>query len=310
MKNIISERLQEYKKLPKWYYHLSFDHLEKSQLFNNEQQFADGMNSVAIGQFHYNINIITFNLMANHCHFLVHSLGSDIVSLFFYLKKRFNDRLNQDGDSLLPKDYFFKLVKVEDKPQLESVIIYIARNPFKALKDTMPSGYIWGTNYLIFSKITKLIDKVPLKNLGARAQRNMFHSRFTFPSDYLFNRPMGFILPESYVKTNKANEVLGTSWNYCSKLIKNMDAMIMIAEGISEEFLITDDELGMIINDCLHSQYGVKKVFELSNDDRCRLAVLLRKKYKIEPKRIGRTLHIDKDVITKLFSLRQNASSS
>ena len=60
-------------------------------------------------------------------------------------------------------------------------------------------------------------------------------------------------------------------------------------------------KLDLIINDSLRKRYNVDNVWELNNDDRCRLAVSLRKKYKIEPKRIARKLHMDINVINKLF---------
>ena len=47
----LNELLKEYRKQPKWYYHVIFDSIETGQLFNNDDEYADGMNSVAIGQY-------------------------------------------------------------------------------------------------------------------------------------------------------------------------------------------------------------------------------------------------------------------
>ncbi len=35
--------------MPKWYYHMVFDAIETGQLFNDEEEYANGMNIIAIG---------------------------------------------------------------------------------------------------------------------------------------------------------------------------------------------------------------------------------------------------------------------
>lgn len=75
----LNELLKEYRKQPKWYYHVIFDSIETGQLFNSDDEYADGMNSVAIGQYVCGLSVIVFVLMANHCHILVHGSGEDIV---------------------------------------------------------------------------------------------------------------------------------------------------------------------------------------------------------------------------------------
>lgn len=50
-RNKIRKLLKEYRKQPKWYYHVTFDAIETGQLFNNDDEYVCGMNSVAIGQY-------------------------------------------------------------------------------------------------------------------------------------------------------------------------------------------------------------------------------------------------------------------
>lgn len=83
------EAYKEYRTWPRWYYHLTFDSLEKGQLFNNDEEYADGMNGVAIGQYIHKLSIIAFVLMVNHCHLLLYGSGEDIVNFFIFIKKLF-----------------------------------------------------------------------------------------------------------------------------------------------------------------------------------------------------------------------------
>lgn len=78
-RNKIKKLLKEYRKQPKWYYHVTFDAIETGQLFNNDEEYACGMNSVAIGQYVFGLSVIAFVLMVNHCHFLVYGSGESIV---------------------------------------------------------------------------------------------------------------------------------------------------------------------------------------------------------------------------------------
>lgn len=291
----------EYRTWPKWYYHIVFDSLDKGQLFNNDGEYADGMNSVAIGQYVFGLSVIVFTLMINHCHILVYGTGKDIVKFFIFMKRRINRRLKADGYPPLPENYSFKLIKVEDERQLADTIVYIARNPLKARPDITAGGYLWGSANLIFSETNKLYDKVSLKNMSYRAAMRKLCTNVKLPDEYLYNPSMGFILPESYVLNNKVKTVLQNSWRYSTALIRNIDAYVKIAEGIGEMVVLTEGELNEVISHVIDEKFKASSLKDLSVDDRCRLAVILKKKYRIDTKRIARKVQISPDVLNRLF---------
>ena len=294
----------EYRNLPLGCYQLVIDAFEKGQLFHNDDQYASGMNSVAIGQYIYNIKIIIFNLMINHAHFIIWATGKDAVEFFIFLKKRINAELVLNGFPPLPEELGFKLIAIDlnDPFDLQNNVIYVARNPHKALPDKTPGGYIWGSNYLIFSDISKMIEKKPLREYSIRQQRSILKTKVNLPGDYLFNEKVGIILPESYVVPDKAEKILKTSWKYCGDLVKKMDAYVKISEKIGSKIVINDNELDSIIYTICKNQYNVRTVRELSIDDRCKLAVRLHNEYYIAPKRIGRKLAIEQSVLAELLA--------
>lgn len=295
------ERLKEYRAWPKWYYHVVFDSLEKGQLFNSDSEYADGMNSVALGQYIHNITILAFVLMVNHCHFLVLGSGEAIVDFFLFMKRRINVKLKADGFPALPYEYCFNLVRVEDEKQLKDTIVYIARNPLKACPDITSGGYLWGTACLIFSKVSLLFENIQLRELSYRTTIRMFRTKVRLPEDYLFNQKMGFILPESYVMNGKVEQVLQNSWRFTYDIVKNIDAYIKIAEGVGEMVVLSEGELNDIIRQNLKEKFNASSVSALSLDDRCRLAVILKKKYHVDTKRIARKLQMDVPSLNELF---------
>lgn len=292
---------EEYRSWPKWYYHLVFDSFEKGQLFNDKGEYAQGMNGVAIGQYLYNLSIIAFNLMINHCHILAYGSGEDMVRFFIFMKRRINDRLREDGYPLLPDGYGFKLVKVEDKRQLTDTIVYIARNPLKACPTANVNGYIWGSTNFIFNEMKDLYERKPLGELSSRDMRQMLKSGVSLPDDYSYNEKYGFILPDSYVLIVKAEQMFERSWNYFYAIVRNIDGYLRIEEGLGGEVILTEDELNDVIAQILKKTFNVSNIYELGSDDRCRLAMVLKTKYKVTVKRIARKLHIDISILNKLF---------
>ena len=292
---------QEYRRLPKWYYHIVFDSIEKGQLFNNDHEYAEGMNSVAVGQYAYKLSVIVFTLMVNHAHFLVYGTGESAVRFFLFMKRRINARLKLDGFPPLPDNYGFKLIKVENERQLSDTVIYIARNPLKARPDLTAEGYIWGSANVIFSDVSKLFDKIRVKDMSYRSTMRAFHTKVRLSGEYVYNRSMGFILPESYVMNRKAEKVLRNSWTFSSGLVRNIDAYVKIAEGVGEMILLSEQELNEIISRNLKEMFNASSVSDLSIDNRCRLAVILKRKYRVETKRIARKLQIGTSVLDEMF---------
>lgn len=292
---------KEYRTWPKWYYHVVLDSIETGQLFNDESEYVDGMNTVAIAQYIHNVSIVVFNFMINHGHFLVLATGNDIVNCMSFIFRRINTRLIANGHSPLPENYGFKLIRVKDKKQLEDTIVYIARNPLKACPNIAAPGYLWGSCNLIFSDINRLFEKVQIKDLSDKFCRNTFRTRVKLPENYYFNKTVGMILPESYVMNGKAEEVLKSSWNYSNRVVRDFDAYFNLAEGIGELVVLSDEEVNLIIQRMLRNEYKVRFLSDLSVDERCRMAIVLRKKYKLDLKRISRKLHIELNILKKLF---------
>ena len=297
----LQSNYEEYRSWPLWYYHMTFDSLEKGQLFNDNAEYAHGMNGVAIGQYIYHLSIVAFNLMINHCHILAYGAGEDFVNFFILMKRRINDRLRDDGYPSLPNNYGFKLVKVNDKRQLADTITYIARNPVKACPNATASGYMWGSTNLIFNEMRNIYEKKQLGRLSRNARRALLKSSVTLPDDYCFNEKYGFILPESYALTEKAEQMFGTSWSYSYGIVRNIDAYLRIAEGVGDYVMLSEEELNDIISQTVRKMFKASTVRELGVDDKCRLALVLKTRYRVNIKRIARKIQIDIETLKRLF---------
>lgn len=297
----IDELTAQYKTYPKGFYHIVFDNLETGQLFDDDIDYAEGMNTVAICQYHSGILIEIFNLMINHAHFLAYCDGRQALEFFFLAKKRMNAMLIAKGKKPLDGKYFFKLISVSDNNQRVATAVYIARNPYKACQGLTPSGYLWGSNYLMFSDMHKMIQGTPLRDYSKRKQHELLKSRMDLPQEYLVNDAMGFILPHSFVRHENLLSLIGNSSNYCYAVTRNNDANVKIAEGLGETIRLDDNELNYLLWNIAKNQYSVNSVTELGIEDRLRVATTLRKKYNVDSKRICRKLSLPLKTVQELF---------
>lgn len=72
----------EYKDLPKGYYHLSTDGKWKGIIFHTPELYAYGMILMGLVTLHYAVDIYAFTLMENHIHIVLSGTGS-IAGKFF-----------------------------------------------------------------------------------------------------------------------------------------------------------------------------------------------------------------------------------
>lgn len=84
-------------------------------------------------------------------------------------------------------------------------------------------------------------------------------------------------------------------------MVRDFDAYFNLAEGIGELVVLSDEEVNLIIQRMLRNEYKVRFLSDLSVDERCRMAIVLKKKYKLDLKRISRKLHIELNILKKLF---------
>ena len=124
----LEKQRKEYQSWGRWYYHLALDSLGDRNLFNDRNEYVNGMNVVAIGQFINKIGVIQFDWMRNHGHFILLATGQECCRFFDYIRFRLNARLVKDGFSPLPDKWFFKLLRLGSLNELVNAVSYSARS--------------------------------------------------------------------------------------------------------------------------------------------------------------------------------------
>lgn len=297
---------KEYKSWGRWYYHLVLDSLGERNLFNDRDEYVNGMNVVALAQFLTEAGVIQFDWMRNHGHFILLATGLQCCRFFDYSRYRLNARLIKDGYPLLPDDWFFKLIRLETFNELVNAASYSARNSYDAMLGILPGGYLWSSNYLMFSNIGEIIDYKTVGTIGARRMTRLLGSNVKFPESYKVCK-LGYILPESYLlrtedgTMTKARSLYKDSKDYAYRLFRDYDTYRRVASDIGEEWSPAKGDMGPLIRNLLDVNYGVKDIKTLDSEKRCDLAVTLGVRYGLKVEEIASRLSLSSSMVSKLL---------
>ena len=297
---------KEYKSWGRWYYHLVLDSLGDRDLFNDRDEYVNGMNVVAIGQFINRIGVIQFDWMRNHGHFVLLATGLECCRFFDYIRYRLNARLVKDGFPPLPDKWFFKLIRLESMSELVNAVSYSARNSYDARKDILPGGYLWSSNYLMFSEMNELVEYRTVGETGTCGMIRLLGSKIRLPESYKVCK-LGFVLPESYIlrtddgTMTKARSLYSDSKDYCYRIFRDYETYRRTASGLGETWSPSGGDVDSLIGNILNVNYGVKDVNDLDAGKRCDLAVTLCLDYGLKVEDVATRLRLSSSMVSKLI---------
>ena len=289
------KRRAEYKAWKKGYYHLSTDG-KKGTICHNETEYVYVVNTISLLDLLFPVKVHAYEVMKSHLHLLLSGRGEDCVAVFDYVRRKINKRLVEDGYPPLPEDYDFKLVSVVDEEQMRNNAVYIARNASEVL-NIRPGEYLFGSSLSFYTDVPRLFETVRARDLSKRTLEKLFHTHVSIPPDRLIHPGLGMVLPQSFVDMGVLYKVFPTAKDYETRLVKDYEAFVEIADQVGEEIVFSVEEAKDIIKQELMMEG--RKLSELSNDERCSLAVRLNKKYKLDPVTLSQAVFIPAHVISQ-----------
>lgn len=292
-------RIGKYKDWAKGYYHLSTDGRWDGTIFHNDALFAYGMILVGLLTLLYPVKIYAFVLMDNHIHIILSGTGQACTKAFHYLVRKLNIRLRENGFPPLPDNYGFKLVPIENQEQLKNEILYLDRNPYEK-QLCIPGGYPWGTAGIHHSRFLRLFKWTKASEMSKRELERLYGSRVPIPGDWEFNTELG-LNPASFVCNDKFKVLFPTPKSYESRLAKDYEAFVKVAEKLEEEIVFSPEEIDGILNNLLRVHFSARKLVHLDNGERARLAVMLSTDYHIPSTQIADALHIQEYLVKQFL---------
>ena len=295
------KRRAEYKSWKKGYYHLCKDG-KTGTICHDEAEYVYLVNTISLLDLLFPVKVHFYEVMRSHVHLLLSGRGADCVAVFDYVRSRINKRLVTDGHPPLPTDYDFKLIPVVDEDQMRNNGIYIARNASEVL-DIRPGGYLFGSSMAFYSDIPRLFETVRAGDLSVRSLKKMFHTHVSIPPDRLIHPGLGMVLPQSFVDMGVLYKVFPTAKEYETRLVKDYEAFVEIADQIEEEITFSVEEAKDIVKQELMK--AGRKLSDLSHDDRCALSVQLNKKYRLDAVTLSQCVFIPSRIIAQALKSKK-----
>ena len=202
------------------YYLVTTEHLEDALWFRCDEDFATGMNYVAIqAALTPDVIVLVFILMSNHVHFVLYGSRREVADFVHSFKARYSMYLKHKygyAEFLRRNSLHIKEISDEEMDALERTMAYVQMNCVAANICLHPGQYPWGTGSAFFQADwvhgrgcrSKANNTRQLGELSGRERTRLLHSHeaLKLPDEWSLS-DAGFVLPESYVDVRHVEAV-------------------------------------------------------------------------------------------------------
>ena len=288
-------------------WHLCTSGKGQQVIFRTKAHYVSAMNLVARCAWDCpDIQIVTFEIMSNHVHFIVCGEEAKILTFFDLFRRRLMRYFSGTGEK--PDFSQFKcrkLIPVETLESMRNQICYTNRNNFVADPGQTPFSYPYGANgYYFHTGMKQRVDS-RFGDLEVKKKRELLHSRSTgYPDN--FTIVDGCISPVNYCRLDIGEGVFRDARHYFYKLSKNVESFKDIAAIIGDAIFYTDDELSGVLFTICREKYGDRRISALNKDEKLALAKVLHYDYNADNSQLARMLKLDLEVVRQLFPLRKD----
>lgn len=264
-------------------------------LFETEEDFKGGTNAIAVSVSGLRIRILNDVLMNNHLHLVIEGVSEDVDIFIERLKKRVRRLLPDKSKKLIKWD--IRKDQITDLTYLRNSIIYVARNPYVARRDSTPTGYRWGGSHLLFNdNVRDYAVGLTYPELKYKEKRKVCRSHeIILPDSYRYHE--GMILRSSFIDYHRAEEFFVSANQYFQWLSRRKESDVNIARWIGESILLPNEDVILIVL----SWYNVKSVASLSLSQRLEAAPRMKADLNSNNKQISQVLKLPLKQVDELF---------
>lgn len=266
-------------------------------IFRDDEDYVTAMNYVAIGIQSTSLKLLTFCLMSNHVHFIIHGKIDIIQKFIISFKIRVSLWIRHKyGEARFLRGLPVGIKQIKGEEYLKTAIAYVLRNPLSANLGNIPQCYNWSSCSCYFSN---LLNSDFIKAMSLRQKRRSFHSK-SIPSEHVKVHYNGMIDPVSYVDNKFVEQLFRTPKSFLYYLSKDVEAK-------TEEEIMTDNRIQFddrtiikYITDICKTTYNVNDINSISLVKRFTLIKQLRQNFKASSKQISRLLNLPLEVVKEM----------
>ena len=279
-------------------YLFTTDHLERALLFRDEDDFTQGVNTIALATLQFPVKVLCYALMDNHIHLLVIGRYEDCRAFFAWVLHRLARMLEEKyGVSGILKLQANDVQAVTNKEMLLNEVCYLLRNVYKA-RIGSPYSNPWAPFECYFNPYLPLIHGTPMP--GVKEVKQRFGTHVKIPSDW--EHVDGRILNKCFVDYRTVEQKIGSSLDFFDRLRRfDLESIVEQAHGIEEKLTFTDAEMQEKIRAVCKNEFHVTSHHQLERKELLLLARTLARRFACPKKQIARLLGIDPSLLDQLL---------
>lgn len=243
------------------------------------------------------VKVVAFSIEDTHPHFLLSGTRPDCVRFkdaYVLLYKRYLWASRGTSDSVVLD---FQIIEIEEEEHLMKVGTYIVNQATKDGKKVMPFDYRWSSGPLYFrsadvipvwcARDGNILPKTRMIDMPADMRRRICHTKAEIPGEWLVCD--GLLLPQNYVDVASFEKIYKTHNCYRTFLSsgRSKDESVVLAIADARGVTVEDIEIRKPCGDLAKNLFGVRDARRLNADQRLRLALELRKRYRLSRRQIA-----------------------
>lgn len=267
-------------------------------LYENRDEFIVGTNLLAIAAARSGFRIVDDSQMSNHHHVMGAGSFEEANAFANHLHAMERKYQTSLGRRSL-KDWNIRIDPVKDLKQFRGQIAYTDRNAYVARRDSMPTGYAWGSANLLFNGNMWLMKEgIPFPKVGGREKRMICRSHdVDLPAHYSVCD--GMIMRSSFVDYHTTERLFNSANQYFTMLTRRGEADIEMAALLGESIQIPHEEAFLIVA----SWYPGKLINELSYDQKLHAAKKMKTQLASSNRQIVQILGLPAADVDRMFPI-------
>lgn len=286
-------------------WHLCTPGEKQALIFKEDIDYVFAMTLVAMCAYDCpDVQIITFEIMGNHVHFVLCGSESAVKNFFALFKKRLQ-RYLAEARQRMDLTHFAckKPIPIGTLESMRNQICYTNRNNFVVDPGHTPFSFPYGANSYYFTPKAKQQKDKLFGELTLREKRNLIHAREpNYPDTYVITD--GYFSPMNYCRLDIGEAVFRDARHYFNKLAKNIESNKEIAAMVGDSIFYTDDELFDVVRNVCNEKYDGQRPALLGKNEKTELARMLHYDYNADNEKIRRMLNLSINYLDQIFPSR------
>ena len=150
---------------------------------------------------------------------------------------------------------------------------------------------MWGSGYLYFNELAQYIAGEQVSKMRSSEVKRITGSNELWPPQWVIHPYLG-PLPQNYIAVNEVENLFSSVKEYLTRLVKEYETVVKIAKTLGEDVDFSEAEVRDIVNTELRTSYPGRLFKNISQEEKCRVAVRLNEMMGLTTTQLAKALYM------------------